>query len=148
MAVSAPLRDPRTGPSQGPGAETASPGVGAGSPSSSESSHPTGRLQLHGQAAVNGVCPRPRWRRRPQQGWEPLVLSLCSGWLSGMGTVVSLITSPAFPVPPGAVGSLCPPPPPLTLQGHCADRALRLFTGPLPSPQCSPQPPGRGGLLS
>ena len=124
------------------------PWGGGGLPFLLRELHPTGRLQLHGQAAVNGVCPRPRWRRRPQQGWEPLVLSLCSGWLSGMGTVVSLITSPAFPVPPGAVGSLCPPPPPLTLQGHCADRALRLFTGPLPSPQCSPQPPGRGGLLS
>lgn len=49
---------------------------------------------------------------------------------------------------PRAVGSFCPPPPPLTLQGPCADRALCLFTGPLPSSQCSPQPPGRDGLLS
>lgn len=32
--------------------------------------------------------------------------------------------------------------------GHCADRALCLFTGPLPSSQCNPQPPGRDRLLS
>lgn len=35
------------------------------------------------------------------RGVDPQVLSLRSGWLSGLGPVVSLITVPAFPVPPG-----------------------------------------------
>lgn len=137
VAVNTLLRDPRSRPSQGPGAETTCPGVGGGllsdggtvSPSSSKSSRPTGRLQLHGQAAGNGGT------GGHSRGGDLQILSLHSGRLSGLGTVVSLITAPAFPVPPRAVGSLCPPPPP-TVQGQVA--LATVLTDPCvywPSPQ-------------
>lgn len=66
---------------------------------------------------------------------DPQVLSLSSGRLSGLGTVVPLITAPAFLVAPGAVGSLCPPPPP-TVQGQVSPATV--LTDPCvywPSPQ-------------